>query len=119
MAGASVGTTVYTIYLDDVLKGDVSVTTIPSSCIPQLTGVGKTFIGWFDINGTQAVENGYWDSLARPNNTIYLYSKWEYDTVAIDGQILRDIANAIRKKTGLNHATDIKVTEMASLINSL
>lgn len=119
MAGGSTG--FVPVYYDDVdlkiLSG--TYTKITESDLPTLSGVGKEFVGWYDDFGVEVVAGDYWNLHQHSSSGIYLYSKWNYETVAVDGQILRDIANAIRTQAGLDQSTAIRVTDMASLIEGL
>ena len=110
----------YDIYIDDVVYTNIdsAVTYTTAQLYAILSRYnpskpGKTFLGLVDPNGNPIANDS--------SDIVYnrYYTTWEYHNVWIEGQVLRDIAEAIRAKAGLNQSTIIKVDDMATLIANL
>lgn len=94
-------------HVDDYLENDyVSVSAFTPS-----SETGKTFSGFVFADGLD-VGDGFIIT-----ETTYLYTKWSYNTVAVDGQYLADIADAIRSKNG--QTTKYTPPQMSSAISDL
>lgn len=113
-------TPVVDIYIDDkvwtsvdlgVVYTNAQLYTLLQKYQPVKTG--KTFVGLVDSNGNPPANND--ESFVIDT----FYTVWSYDPVWVEGQVLRDIAQAIRAKAGLNQSTIIKVDDMATLIANL
>ena len=74
---------------------------------------GKTFLGLVDSDGNPL------ENTDESFTEEYYYTTWSYDPVWIDGEILHNIANAIRAKKDMSPGTFINVSEMAEQILSI
>ena len=116
----------YIIYVSEYgtvpskLKIEGGKTIITSSHLPTLTADGMTFIGWYTSSTFEEnTKISVGDSLYLGNEYNYFYAKWEVadEIVFVNESSLRNIANAIRNKTG-NSAT-YQPSQMAGAIEGI
>lgn len=77
---------------------------------------GKRFVGWFTEDGIK-----YTDETPIPFNSnnyaeVRVFSKWEYFRCNIDGNLVEDIANAVRVVFDEDTSVTYKPREMAKRI---